>query len=185
MRFLVLLFALLIACSPVDNVPSSPQDLSVVDLFGSPPPDLTITVSGPTRIVQRTWTGSDGVVVKMTDLYDTVEKFSCVLQTAPDGVARCMPTWFTMYYQDAGCTKPAYLLTPPCFRDKYINVYSLQCGTKILSSYRIGNKITPSKVYLLNPSGACSDATGALGGNEVYDTTPVPPSTFATGTFNY
>jgi len=43
MRILTLFLALLIACSPIDtNVPSSPQDLSLADLTGSPPPDLTI-----------------------------------------------------------------------------------------------------------------------------------------------
>ena len=44
MRILTLFLALLIACSPIDtNVPSSPQDLSLADLAGSPPPDLTIS----------------------------------------------------------------------------------------------------------------------------------------------
>ncbi len=94
MRILVAILALLIACSPIDtNVPSTSllPDLSVVDMAGSPPPDLAV-VTGPTRIVQRTWTGSDGVVVKMADLYDTVEKIPCAVQRASDGVARCMPT---------------------------------------------------------------------------------------------
>jgi hypothetical protein len=183
MRILTLFLALLIACSPTDNVPSSPQDLSLADLAGSPPPDLTITVSGPTRIVQRTWTGSDGVVVKMADLYDTVEKFPCGLQRASDGVVRCMPLGFTLYFQDAGCTQPVLLNIPGCGYDKYVNVYNLQCGVRVASTYRTVSRITPTKLYV--NSGTCSDISGTIPTHDIYSLVAVSPSTFAAGTFNY
>jgi hypothetical protein len=185
MRILTLFIALLIACAPVDNVPSSPQDLSLADLTGASPPDLTITVTGPTRIVQRTWTGSDGVVVKMVDLYDTVEKIPCALQRASDGVARCMPLGFTLYYQDPGCTRPVLLVTPGCAYDRYVNVFSFQCGGyKVVTSYRVGAKTSFTKLYLQNNT-SCQDASATIGSSDIYDTTIVPPSTFAAGTFNY
>jgi len=185
MRILVAILALLIACSPVDiNVPSSPQDLSLADLTGSPPPDLTITVSGPTRIVQRTWTSSDGVVVKMADLYDTVEKFPCGLQRASDGVARCLPLGFTLSFQDSGCTQPVLLGIPGCGYDKYVNVYNLQCGVRVVSTYKTVSRITPAKLYV-NSGTTCSDVSGTIPAYDFYSLVAVPPSTFAAGTFNY
>lgn len=184
MRILSLFLALLIACSPVEptNVPIASVDLALADFAGQPQSDLAV-VTGPTRIVQRTWTGSDGVVVKLPDLYDTVEKVPCSLQRAADGVARCMPLNFTLYYQDATCTKPVFFTPSGCSVDKYVNVYSLQCSARVISTYKVGAKITLTKLYA--QTGTCLDSSNTLLSGDTYDTAPVPPSTFAAGTFNY
>ncbi|TXH56863.1 MAG: hypothetical protein E6Q97_05565 [Desulfurellales bacterium] len=185
MRILALFFALLIACSPVDNVPSSlPQDLGVVDLVGSSPPDLTITVSGPTRIVQRTWTGSDGVVVKMTDLYDTVEKIPCALQRASDGVVRCLPQAGVIFFQDAACSVAVAHTVAGCAPDRYYRAYAVnQCGqVPSVGVYRTGGKINLTKLYL---GSTCLDASPQIPAYDFYSLVAVPPSTFAAGTFNY
>lgn len=187
MRILALFFALLIACSPVDNVPSSlPQDLGTVDLIGSPPLDLTITVSGPTRIVQRTWTGSDGVVVKMPfDLYDTVEKIPCTPRVASDGVARCMPINATSYFQDAACSVRVTITPLGCVPEKYYLGYTANvCGVAgIYTSFRTGPKITLTKLY--SGGTTCSDVSTLITVYDFYSLVAVPPSTFAAGAFNY
>ena len=186
MRILVAVLALLIACSPIDtNVPSTSllPDLSVVDMAGSPPPDLAV-VTGPTRIVQRTWTGSDGVVVKMADLYDTVEKIPCAVQRASDGVARCMPTAGVIFYQDSACSIPVAHTVVGCAPDKYYRVSTTnQCGVlSPATPHRVGMKLTLSKLYL---GSACLDVSSQLSTYDIYSLVAVPPSTFAAGTFNY
>lgn len=186
MRILVAIPALLIACSPVDtNVPPSPlPDLSVVDMAGSPPQDLAV-VTGPTRIVQRTWTGSDGIVVKLPfELYDTVEKIPCALQRASDGVARCMPTAGVIFYQDPACSIPVAHTVVGCAPDKYYRVSTTnQCGVMSPAMpYRVGMKLTLSKLYL---GSACLDASSQISAYDIYSLVAVPPSTFAAGTFNY
>lgn len=186
MRILVAILALLIACSPIDtNVPPSSllPDLSVVDMAGLPPQDLVV-VTGPTRIVQRTWAGSDGVVVKTADLYDTVEKIPCALQRASDGVARCMPTAGVIFYQDSTCSIPVAHIVVGCAPDKYYRVSTTnQCGVMSPATpYRVGMKLTLSKLYL---GSACLDVSSQISTFDFYSLVAVSPSTFAAGTFNY
>ena len=187
MRILILFLGLLIACSPVDNVPSSPQDLSLADLTGSPPPDLTITVSGPTRIVQRTWTGSDGVVVKLPyDLYDTVEKIPCLIKLATDGVVRCLPVPVTTYFQDATCTVRVMHVIMGCVPEKYYLGYVVNTcgGVGTYTGYRTGSKVSISKLYYLSGS-VCVDTSTSIPSFDFYSLVAVSPSTFAAGAFNY
>lgn len=186
MRTLVAILALLIACSPIDNVQSSPQDLSLADLAGSPPPDLTITVSGPTRIVQRTWTGSDGVVVKLPfELYDAVEKIQCAPKLASDGVARCMPINATSYFQDAACSVRVAIVPQGCVPEKYYLGYTANtCGTLgAYTSFRTGSKTSLTKLY--SGGAPCSDISTLIPVYDIYSLVAVPPSAFAAGTFNY
>ena len=188
MRILVAILALLIACSPVDtNVPPSPQDLSLADLTGSPPPDLTITVTGPTRIVQRAWTGSDGVVVKLPfELYDTVEKIPCLIKLATDGVVRCLPVPTTTYFQDAACTVRVMHVIIGCVPEKYYLGYIVNtCGSVgTYAGYRTGSKVSISKLYYLSGS-TCVDTSASIPIFDFYSLVAVSPSTFAAGTFNY
>ena len=186
MRILIFFLALLIACSPVDNVPSSPQDLSLADLTGSPPPDLTITVTGPTRIVQRTWTGSDGVVVKLPfELYDTVEKIQCAPKLASDSVARCMPINATSYFQDAACSVRVAIVPQGCVPEKYYLGYTANtCGALgTYTSFRTGAKTSLTKLY--SGGTPCSDISTLIPVYDFYSLVAVPASTFAAGTFNY
>lgn len=188
MSILVAILALLIACSPIDtDVPPSSllPDLSVVDMVGSPPQDFAVA-TGPTRIVQRTWTGSDGVVVKLPfEIYDTVEKIQCAPRLASDGAARCLPMVIASYFQDAACSVRIVNVPMGCVPEKYYLGYTVNaCG--IIGAYvgfRTGPKISMTKLYAGGSS--CSDVSTLIPVFDFYSLVAVPPSTFAAGTFNY
>ena len=188
MRILVAILALLIACSPIDtNVPSSLllPDLSLVDMAGAPPQDLAV-VTGPTRIVQRTWTGSDGVVVRMPfDQYDTVEKVSCVPRLATDGVARCLPAVMASYFQDAACSVRIVNVPVGCVPEKYYLGYTVNaCGiTGAYTGYRTGLKISVTKLYAGGSS--CTDVSTLIPAFDFYSLLAVLPPTLAARTPNH
>lgn len=183
MRILSLFLALLIACSPVEPTDVPSPDLALADLAGQPQNDLAV-VTGPTRIVQRTWTGSDGVVVKLPDLYDTVEKIACFPLKASDGIVRCLPTNGGIFYQDAACTVPVSHVSIGCVPDKYYRVGIVnQCGVaSTVNVFRTGGRTSLTKLYL---GSTCLDVSSQIPSYDFYALSPVPPSTFAAGAFNY
>lgn len=190
---LALALSLTAACGTVPPSALAPDAAVSVPDAATTAPDLALPIPpGSPRIVQRTWTGSDGSKVAMGDYFDTKLGIRCSPSDAEPGIVRCMPWSSTAYYGDAVCSRPLVYVIKGCTPEKYIitrpsTAFCQQSQTPTI--YRVGATTVPTKLYALNDTG-CIDVSAALtttlAAYTFYDTSGQEPlSTFMQGRYGY
>lgn len=189
-RLALIALTLVTACIPPAAV--APDAAVTVPDAATTAPDLAFPPGFP-RIVQRTWTGSDGSKIPLLDYYDSKLGVSCSPADAEPGIVRCLPfLGLTSYYSESACTRPVAFVTKGCTVEKYaiVRPASVACQTpQPPTFYRVSAMITPTKLYLLNNS-SCVDVSAALtttlAAYTFYDTNGQEPlSTFLQGRYGY
>lgn len=129
--------------------------------------DAGLLEHGGSRLKRIGVTAGDGTFIPIatSGIHDTMLDTGCSFDRAQDGSFRCVPIgeasvgeWFA---DDQCTTLVASGPKVPCRTPKY-GVYTKQitniCDTQ-RTAYRLGAAITPAKIYVTDPLGACVEQT--------------------------